>query len=38
MKMDLQVIGFVGMDWLDLAQNTESWRTLVNGAMNIRVP
>jgi hypothetical protein len=38
MKMDLQVIGFVGMDWLDLAQNSESWRTLVNGAMNIRVP
>jgi hypothetical protein len=26
-----------GMDWLDLAQETDTWRTLVNAVMNLRV-
>jgi hypothetical protein len=26
------------MDWTDLAQNSNQWRTLVNTAMNLRVP
>jgi len=27
-----------GMDWIDLAQVTNRWRTLVNAIMNFRVP
>ena len=38
MKMDLQEVGFGGMDWIDLAQNRDRWRTLVNVVMNLRVP
>ena len=26
------------MDWIDLAQNRDGWRTVVNTVMNIRVP
>jgi len=37
-KMDLQEVGFGGMDWIDLAVDTDSLRTLVNAVMNIRVP
>jgi hypothetical protein len=25
------------MDWIDLAQNRDKWRALVNAAMNLRV-
>jgi hypothetical protein len=27
-----------GMDWIDLAQDRDQWRTLVNTAINLRVP
>jgi hypothetical protein len=27
-----------GMDWIDLAQDGDRWRTLVNATMNLRVP
>jgi hypothetical protein len=37
-KMDLREIGWDGMDWIDLAQDRDQWRTLVNTVMNLRVP
>jgi len=27
-----------GMDWIDLAQDMDSWRALAKAAMNLRVP
>jgi hypothetical protein len=37
-KMHLQRVGWEGMDWIDVAQDRDSWRKLVNVVMNIRVP
>jgi hypothetical protein len=37
-KIDLIEIGWDGMDWIDLAQDTDKWRALVNTVMNLRVP
>jgi hypothetical protein len=37
-KMDLREIGWRGMDWIDLAQNREQCRALVNTVMNLWVP
>jgi hypothetical protein len=37
-KTDLRVIGWDGMDWIDLAWNRDQWRALVNTVMNLRVP
>jgi hypothetical protein len=36
-KMDLREIGWGGMDWIDLAQNRDQWRALLNTVMNLRV-
>jgi hypothetical protein len=36
-KMDLQEEGR-GMNWIDLAEDRNRWRALVNTVMNIRVP
>jgi hypothetical protein len=36
-KMDLREIGWVGIDWIDLAQDRDLWRALVNMVMNLRV-
>jgi hypothetical protein len=37
-KMDLREIGWYGMDWIDLVQDRDQWRALVNTVMNLRVP
>jgi hypothetical protein len=36
--MELQEVGCRGMDWIELAQNTDRWRALVKAAMNFRLP
>jgi hypothetical protein len=36
-KIDLAEIGWHGMDWIDLAQDRDQWRDLVNTVMNLRV-
>ena len=36
-KMDLREVGRGG-DWMDLGQDRDRWRTLVNTVMNFRVP
>ena len=37
-KMDLQEVGRRVTDWIELAQDIDRWRTLVNAVMNLRVP
>jgi hypothetical protein len=36
-EMDPREIGWDGMDWIDLAQDRDRWRALVNTVMNLRV-
>ena len=37
-KMDIQDVGYGSMDWIDLAQDRDRWRALVNAVMNLRFP
>jgi hypothetical protein len=36
--MDLREIGWDGVDWIDVAQDRDKWRTHVNTVVNLRVP
>jgi hypothetical protein len=36
--MDLRAIGWDVMDWIDLAQDRDQWKALVNTVMNLPVP
>jgi hypothetical protein len=37
-KMDLRETGWDGLDWIDLAQDRDKWRALLNTVMSLRVP
>jgi hypothetical protein len=37
-RMDLREIEWGGMDWIDLAQDRDQWKALVNMVINLRVP
>ena len=34
----LQEVGWGGLDWIDLAQDKDRWRAVVDAVMNLRVP
>jgi hypothetical protein len=36
-KMDLGETGWEGVEWIQLAQESDRWRAVVNAAMNLRV-
>jgi hypothetical protein len=38
MKMDLQEVECGGTDWIDVAQDKDTWWALVNAVMKFQVP
>jgi hypothetical protein len=36
-RMDLREIGLGGVDWIQLAQDRDQWRSVVSAVMNLRV-
>jgi len=38
MRVDLQEVGCGYMDWIELAQDRDRWRTVVSAVMNLGVP
>jgi hypothetical protein len=37
-RMDLGEVGWGDVDWIDLAEDRNRWRALVNSVLNLRVP
>jgi hypothetical protein len=37
-RVDLQEVGYEGINWIELAHGRDRWRALVNAVMNLRVP
>jgi hypothetical protein len=37
-KINLRETGWDGVDWIDLVQDRNQWRALMNTVMNLRVP
>jgi hypothetical protein len=37
-RMDLGETGWGGVDWINMAQDKDRWRALVNSVINLRVP
>jgi hypothetical protein len=37
-RMDLQEIGWEGVNWMNMAQDMDQWRAFVNTVMKLRVP
>jgi hypothetical protein len=37
-KMDLGEIGWGGVDWIDLPEDGDKWRALVNAVTNLKLP
>jgi hypothetical protein len=37
-EIDLREIGWDGVDWIDLAQDRDQWRALMNTVMDLRLP
>jgi len=38
LKRDLEQVRWGGMDWIDLAQDRDRWRAVVDAVMNLRIP